>query len=245
MSAPHPTLPEYYAHEDARQPFVTELFDRTARYYDGINAAMSFGFGIIYRRQALQRAGLRAGMRLLDVAVGTGLVAHAARSIVGDDRLVTGVDPSGGMLAEARRRVGLTVVQGVAERLPFTAAQFDFVTMGYALRHVAGLDTAFAEYRRVLRPGGRVLILEISRPRSRAALALARWYLRVVLPHAVRVGTGSSDAATLMRYYWDTIATCVSPDEIVAALTRTGFKEVTHNLVAGIFSEYRATTPLD
>lgn len=243
MSAPHPTLPDYYARDSERQTFVTDLFDRTARHYDRINAAMSFGFGLAYRRQALERGGLRAGMRLLDVAIGTGLVARAALPIVGNVRLITGLDPSVGMLDEARRRLDVTVVQGVAEQSPFSAAQFDFVTMGYALRHVAALEAAFAEYLRVLRPGGRVLILEISRPRSRAALTLTRWYLRIVLPRAVRIGTGSPDAERLMRYYWDTIAACVPSDVIVAALERAGFHDVTHVPFAGVFSEYRATKP--
>jgi demethylmenaquinone methyltransferase/2-methoxy-6-polyprenyl-1,4-benzoquinol methylase len=90
----------------------------------------------------------------VDVAVGTGLVAAEAARVLGDPAAVTGLDLSEGMLAEARRRLGggVRLVQARAERLPVADRSVDFVSMGYALRHVADLGVAFAEYRRVLRP---------------------------------------------------------------------------------------------
>jgi demethylmenaquinone methyltransferase/2-methoxy-6-polyprenyl-1,4-benzoquinol methylase len=243
--APHPTLRQYYASDEERQGFVNSLFDRTARHYDRINAGMSLGFGVAYRRQALARAGLRRGMRVLDVATGTGLVARAATAIVRDVHAVIGLDPSAGMLTEARRNIGLTVVQGIAEQLPFPSGRFDFVTMGYALRHVAALEPAFAEYFRVLRPGGRLLILEITKPRSRAMFTATRWYLKYVVPRFARLSTGSADAETLMRYYWETIVGCVPWETIVAALVSVGFVGTSHATAMGIFSEYRAERPAD
>ncbi len=97
--APHPPLKKYYGGERERRGFVTALFDRTAPHYDWINRVMSLGSGVRYRRDALRRAGLAPGQRLLDVAIGTGLVARAARDILGDGGHVTGVDLSMGMLA--------------------------------------------------------------------------------------------------------------------------------------------------
>ena len=148
-------------------------------------------------------------MKLLDVATGTGQVARAADRILRDPRGVVGLDPSTGMLREARRVHAGPLVQGRAEDIPLRDDVFDMLSMGFALRHVATLELAFAEYRRVLKPGGRLLLLEVSRPRS----AVIRWAIRVyfqqVLPLIIRIGTGSEDARLLMKYYWDTIDECV------------------------------------
>jgi demethylmenaquinone methyltransferase/2-methoxy-6-polyprenyl-1,4-benzoquinol methylase len=115
--------------------------------------------------------------------------------------------------------------------------------MGFALRHVATLETAFAEYRRVLKPGGRLLILEVSRPRH----AVTRWAIRVyfqqVLPLIIRIGTASPDAQLLMKYYWDTIDECVPPATILAALRQAGLVDVRHRLVGDCLSEYVALKP--
>jgi demethylmenaquinone methyltransferase/2-methoxy-6-polyprenyl-1,4-benzoquinol methylase len=97
-SRPHPILPAYYDSEAQRRGFVRRLFDQTAGDYDRIERAVSFGTGAWYRRQALLRAGLTPGMRVLDVAVGTGLVAREALAVVGESGQVIGLDPSAGML---------------------------------------------------------------------------------------------------------------------------------------------------
>lgn len=241
--APHPVLDKYYASAGERQPFVTALFDGAAGHYDWICRVMSLGLGQFYRRDVLRRAGLSAGMRLLDVATGTGLCARAALSVLGDPRAVVGVDPSGGMLKEARRGLAVPLVQGRAEALPFADDCVDFLSLGFALRHLADLELAFGEYLRVLKPGGRVVILEISRPRSAAASRLLRAYFRQVLPLLVRFRTKSGHAVLLTRYYWDTIAECVPPSTILGALERSGFVDVTRHVLAGLFSEYVATKP--
>jgi demethylmenaquinone methyltransferase/2-methoxy-6-polyprenyl-1,4-benzoquinol methylase len=238
---PHATLTQYYPDEPGRRKFVSWLFDETAHHYDWIIRVMSFGSGTWYRGDALGRAGLGPGMRLLDVACGTGPVAEAALKIVGAEGRVVGLDPSAGMLRETRARLQVPLVQGTAEGLPIAAGSFDMVSMGYALRHVADLDATFAEYRRVLKPGGRVLILEWTRPRSRAGLAATRLYLKHLVPAIARLGTGDRDAQLLMRYFWDTIENCVPPETILAALARAGFAEVKRNAVFGIFSEYTGT----
>jgi demethylmenaquinone methyltransferase/2-methoxy-6-polyprenyl-1,4-benzoquinol methylase len=242
MTAPHPTLRKYYASDDARPRFVADLFDRAARHYDRINDGMSFGLGLVYRRRALQRARLRPGMTVLDVATGTGLTARAAVSIVGERTRVIGVDPSAGMLEEARRAVAVRLVRGEAEALPFRDGHFDFVAMGYALRHVTDLDVAFVEYARVLKPGGRLLILEIRQPASRVARAVCRWYLGAVVPRLTRVATGSVDAERLTRYYWETITACVPPESVVAALARR-FTGVACRTYGAVLTEYEGVRP--
>ena len=112
--------------------------------------------------------------------------------------------------------------------------------MGYALRHVPDLDQTFEEYRRVLKPGGRLLLLEITRPASTLGLALARVYFGTIVPLVTRIGTGSANAAELMRFYWETIAQCVPPETVLTSLERAGLVAPDRAVMHGIFSEYTA-----
>ena len=136
---------------------------------------------------------------------------------------------------------GLMLVRGRAEILPFAAGIFDFLALGFALRHLADLTQVFREFRRVLRPGGRLLVLEITRPRGRVAKALLRTYLRNVVPLVASVVGRSPHTPMLYRYYWDTIEACVPPAQVVETMARAGFGNVQHQLQIGIFSEYSAT----
>jgi demethylmenaquinone methyltransferase/2-methoxy-6-polyprenyl-1,4-benzoquinol methylase len=115
--------------------------------------------------------------------------------------------------------------------------------MGYALRHVSSLERAFQEYLRVLRPGGLLVLLEITRPGTRVARWLLRGYLQGVAPLLARVRTRNRYAGLLMRYYWDTIVQCVPPETILSVLREAGFADVRRRLTGGIFSEYTATKP--
>ena len=236
-------LTRYYRSEDDRAPFINTLFDRAARHYDWIGHLLAFGSGPYYRRRTLARAGLRPHMKLLDVATGTGQVARAAARILGDERGVVGLDPSAGMLREARRVHAGPLVQGRAEEIPVRDNVFDMLSMGFALRHVTTLERAFAEYRRVLKPGGRLLMLEISRPRSSVVRWAIRVYFQQILPLLIRIGTRSPDARLLMTYYWDTIDECVPAAMILAALQQAGFVDVQHSLRGACLSEYVARKP--
>ena len=240
---PHPVLEEYYSTAADRQSFVGELFDGAASYYNRIGQMLDLGSGPWYRRQALQRAGLRPGMWLLDVATGTGLVAHGGAAILGDSGRVIGVDPSRGMLREARKTLAGPLVQGRAEALPFCSDSFDMLSMGFALRHVADLEVAFQEYRRVLKAGGRLLLLEVSRPPSRVSRWLIQAHFQHVLPLMTRISTRSEPAQLLMKYYWDTIDRCVPPETILDVLRRNGFVEVERRVFFGFLSEYVAAKP--
>jgi demethylmenaquinone methyltransferase/2-methoxy-6-polyprenyl-1,4-benzoquinol methylase len=154
---------------------------------------------------------------------------------------VVGLDPTMAMLHAARRTVAVPLVGGLGEMLPFAAGAFDFLTMGYALRHVPDLENAFREYHRVLRPGGRVLLLEITAPASRVGRALCALYLARVVPALTRIATGSADAEALTRYYWDTIVECVPPAVILAALRAAGFSDAQRRTFGPLLSEYVAT----
>ena len=242
--APHPTLPRYYDASEDKRSFVRRVFNPTAAAdYDRVERLMAMGSGAWYRRQALLRTGLAPGMRVLDVAIGTGLVAREQVTITGDPKLVLGVDPSIGMIAEARRNLAVTTVMGIAEQLPLADAHFDFLSMGYALRHLSDLAPAFREFRRVLKPGGRICVLEITRPRTRLHRAAMKAYMRFVIPTITRLTTRHADSQLLWQYYWDTIEQCVPAATVMAALESSGFEHVAHHQELGMFSEYTGRRP--
>ncbi len=243
-AAPHPVLDKYYAKDADRPTFVGALFDGAAPHYEWMGAVMSLGSEYHYRRVALKRGGVALGMTVLDVASGTGLLAREALRLVGPSGMVVGVDPSRGMLAEQRRRgTPVRLVHGRAEALPFESEHFDALTMGFALRHVPDLAVTFREYLRVLKPGGRVVILEVSRPSSALARSLLRVYLCQLAPLLARLRTPNPHAAMLMRYYWDTIDECVAPAVILDVLRQSGFTDVNRRVMGSMLSEYTGTRP--
>lgn len=241
--APHPVLAEYYEKPEDRRERVDHMFDSSAEHYDWITDVMAFGSGRWYRKQALMRAGIKAGDKVLDVGAGTGVVSELAQQLVGEEGLVVALDPSRGMLNEAVKRGVKHTSMGLGEALPFPDNTFDYLTMGFALRHVADLGKAFAEYQRILKPGGKILLLEITRPRGKIAIMLLKFYLKIIIPNIARVFRRSADSKVLMRYYWDTIEMCVPPETIVAALKATGLENAKRNVVLSIFSEYSGTKP--
>jgi demethylmenaquinone methyltransferase/2-methoxy-6-polyprenyl-1,4-benzoquinol methylase len=236
---PHPELRSYYRGDREKGAFLKQIFDETASDYDRVESVLALGSGRWYRRQALLRAGLAAGMNVLDVAMGTGLVAREAMRVVGDRGRVVGVDPSAGMLREAIATIaGARAVVGVGQAIPFANDAFDFVSMGYALRHLPDLRPAFAEFHRVLKPGGRACILEISRPTGGASRWMMGAYFRGVLPTLARVIRTKPQTRHLWTYYWETIDQCVPPDTVLAAMRDAGFRNVRRNLSLGMFSEF-------
>lgn len=237
---PHPTLASHYAKPEDKPEFVNRLFDKGAKHYDGI---VDWGFlrsGAWYRRWVQKRHGLRPGMKVLDVACGTGLVAVATAQILGSAENITCLDPSEGMLAVARTKLAARFVQGRAEALPFPDNSFDFLTMGYALRHVMSLEETFGEYLRVLKPGGKVLILEVTKPTGRVRGWMFRVYFGRIYPWLTQLFTRSHDARDMMRYYWETMDACVPPETVLAALRSVGFTVVKRESMLSLFSEYTA-----
>lgn len=235
---PQPLLRQYYTTNEQKRQFVQGLFDRAAGEYDYAERLMALGTGSWYRRQALLRAGLKNGMSVLDIATGTGLVAKEAIRIIGDGQQLLGLDPSPGMLQQARRRLNIRVLQGYGEQIPLDADCFDFLSMGYALRHLSDLIVAFREFHRVLKPGGRVCILEITKPRSVIQQNLMRFYIRGIIPVLSRLTFCHKDVGVLWQYYWETIQVCVPPEKVLEAMRLAGFCDVGRYVQLGVFSEY-------
>ncbi len=163
---------------------VREMFDTISGVYDPMNTLISGLQEPRWRRRAIRAAELRSGMRVLDVATGTGKVAHGAWRAVQPGGEVVGVDFAEGMLAVARARYagvhGLRFVQGDALRLPVDEGSFDAATIAFGMRNLADYHRGFAQMREAVRPGGRVVCLEIARPTSLAARAAQAWFDRAV-----------------------------------------------------------------
>ena len=235
---PHPIIKTRFETEAQKPAFVNQLFDRGARYYDGVVSWGFFGTGGGYRRWALSRHGLKPGQRLLDVGCGTGLLALEAMKILGSAENITCLDPSAGMLSVAKRKLNARFIQCGAEEIPLPDDSMDFLTMGYALRHVTSLDQTFHEYHRVLAPGGKVLLLEITKPSNRVGSAMLKLYFKGIYSWVARMFTGSEAAQDLVRYYWETIDACISVEVILETLRKAGFKEVKRESRFGLMSEY-------
>lgn len=186
------------------------LFDRIAPVYDAMNRVMTAGLDQAWRRLAVE-AVVQPGDRVLDACCGTGDLAVAAEREGG---VVTGLDFSGKMLERARRKSSsIAWVQGDLLQLPFADDSFDAATVGFGVRNVADLGEALRELRRVLRPGGRLAILEITQPRGVLRPFFGLWFERIVpllgkvlpggraytyLPASVRRFPGAEDLAGVL-----------------------------------------------
>jgi demethylmenaquinone methyltransferase/2-methoxy-6-polyprenyl-1,4-benzoquinol methylase len=203
---------------------VRTMFDTIAPRYDLVNRIMTFGLDVRWRKQATAALHLPRGSTVLDIAAGTG---DLCRELQRSGHRAIGLDLSFGMLAAARTDAPL--VQGDALRLPIPDGAIDGVTCGFALRNLLALDPFFAELGRVLRPGGRIALLDVAQPRSR----VLRWghgvYFGRVVP---RIGGILSDGAAY-RYLPRSVAYLPPGDEMLAMLGTAGFADAERRLLSG------------
>lgn len=218
---------------------VRGVFDSVASRYDLMNDLMSGGLHRLWKRYTLGRSGLRPGQRALDVAGGTGDLAAGLSKQVGDNGLVILSDINAAMLEQGRRRLldrgilgNVLMVQADAERLPFADDSFHCITIGFGLRNVTDKLAALASMARVLKPGGRLLILEFSRPALRFLEPLYDFYSFRVLP---AMGAAVARDADSYRYLAESIRMHPDQQEMLGLMSASGLEDShCHNLSGGI-----------
>ncbi len=223
---------------------VNAVFDSVARRYDVMNDLMSFGAHRLWKRFAVHICAVREGEHVLDLAGGTGDLSALFAKHVGSSGQVVLADINGEMLEAGRRKlVDRGIVENVrymrvdAQALPFADESFDCVTIAFGLRNVTDKDAALAAMQRVLRPGGRCLVLEFSTPRVDAIRPLYDRYSFSVLP---RLGKLIVDDAESYRYLAESIRMHPPQDELKAMMEGAGLERCTyHNLMAGIVAVHK------
>jgi demethylmenaquinone methyltransferase/2-methoxy-6-polyprenyl-1,4-benzoquinol methylase len=216
------------SHESGTLPAegVRSMFDRIAPVYDVMNRLMTAGMDGRWRRLTVRET-VSAGDRVLDACCGTGDLAVAARKAGAGE--VVGLDFSGPMLERARRKdAEVEWVQGDLLALPFEDASFDAATVGFGVRNVDDLAAGFAELRRVLRPGGRVGILEITRPRGPLRPFFRLWF-DVLIPLAGKILPGGK----AYTYLPASVRRFPGPEDLAALMGAAGFEDVSHRRLAG------------
>ena len=208
------------------------MFDGISRVYDPLNLVISAFQEPRWRRRAVSVAQLRPGGRAIDIATGTGKVAADLHRRVQPGGEVLGVDISPGMIGIARRRfdgrAGLTFVVGDALALPAPDASFDAATIAFGMRNLPDYRQGFAEMRRVVRPGGRVVCLEIARPRSRLARVLRAWFDRIVPVIGRLAGQGGAYA-----YLVRSVRNYPAPEAIAGIMRDVGLADVRWTGISG------------
>jgi demethylmenaquinone methyltransferase / 2-methoxy-6-polyprenyl-1,4-benzoquinol methylase len=208
---------------EAKVRAVRTMFDAIAPRYDLVNRLMTFRMDVGWRRRTVRSLALASGARVLDLACGTG---DLCRELAAAGHRPIGVDLSFGMLAAARTDAPL--VQGDALALPMPDGSFDGVTCGFALRNVADLDACFAELARVVRPRGRIALLEVAEPANPLLRRGHAVYFGKIVP---RLGGLLSDGAAY-RYLPRSVAYLPTQDELLRRLAAAGFTDTRRLLLS-------------
>jgi demethylmenaquinone methyltransferase/2-methoxy-6-polyprenyl-1,4-benzoquinol methylase len=227
---------------EGKKAQVEAMFDAIAPRYDLLNRVLSLGVDRRWRRKAVGVLETERPARILDVATGTADLAVEAMRL--DPKKVVGVDLSEEMLRRGREKVerlGLSdriiLQRGDAEKLPFSDNQFHAALVAFGVRNFQDLDKGLAEIRRVLRPGGMLVVLEFSKPRAFPIKQLYAFYSRFILP---RVGEAVSKNDGAYRYLPDSVAAFPDGEDFLDRLRQAGYHDVTcQPLTFGIASLYK------
>ena len=223
---------------------VRSVFDSVASRYDLMNDLMSLGVHRLWKRFAIELAGVRPGQRVLDLASGTGDLADRFADLVGPEGLVLMTDINAAMLGVGRDRMtdrghagNVAYAQVDAESLPFADNSLDLITIAFGLRNVTQKEKALAAMFRALKPGGRALVLEFSKPTSKPLEKLYDLYSFHILP---RMGELVAKDADSYRYLAESIR--MRPDQatLKEMMEDAGFERCdVHNLTGGIVAVHR------
>lgn len=239
------TVTPYKDTDADKKQQVADMFDNISGTYDFLNHFMSLGIDIIWRKKAIRSLKVSKPQRLLDVATGTGDFALEAIKILKPAKVI-GVDISSGMLAVAREKIakkGLSeqfeVALADSESLPFTDSTFDAVTVAFGVRNFENLEKGLADIYRVLRPGGKAVILEFSKPKSFPVKQLYHFYFNRITPF---IGKIFSKDYRAYSYLPESVAQFPDGKRFTDILLRVGFgKALARPQTFGICTIYTAT----
>ncbi|HEY4063444.1 MAG TPA: bifunctional demethylmenaquinone methyltransferase/2-methoxy-6-polyprenyl-1,4-benzoquinol methylase UbiE [Puia sp.] len=221
---------------------VADMFDRIAFRYDFLNRFLSGGIDIYWRRRAIRELAKTKPQRVLDVATGTGDMAIMLTKYISSVR-VTGIDISNGMLEIGRQKINrlkltqqIDLLEGDSEAIRFPDNHFDAVTVAFGVRNFENLEKGLQEMLRVLKPGGRLVVLEFSQPKTPVICQIYDGYLRLVAP---RVGRMVSSSREAYQYLNDSVRAFPEGEDFVRILDKTGYVHTgLRRLSLGICSLY-------
>lgn len=231
----------YYAPGTGRAEKVNDLFDAIARRYDLLNDVLSLGLHRHWKRQAADLAAVKSGSRALDLCCGTGDISFALAARGAE---VTGLDFSRNMLAMAERQAAIRnpksevrnpkFIQGDATKVPFSDGTFDVVTVGYGLRNLSNWEAGLREMLRVVKPGGRLVVLDFGKPANALWRGIYFMFLRLVVPLMGLVFCGNASAYS---YILESLKYYPGQEGVAAKMRDLGLADVrTINLLGGAMS---------
>lgn len=229
---------------DAKSDMVAEVFRSVAPKYDLMNDVMSFGLHRIWKHFTIRQANLRPGQKVLDVASGTGDLAKAYSKLVGKSGKVVMTDINESMLAVGRNRLAdagiignIECVQADAENLPFADNEFDCVSIAFGLRNVTNKDNALKSMYRVLKPGGKLLVLEFSRPQTPALEKIYDFYSFRIIPKMGELVANDRDS---YQYLVESIRMHPDQETLKNMMREAGFDDVDYfNLCGGVVALHK------
>jgi demethylmenaquinone methyltransferase/2-methoxy-6-polyprenyl-1,4-benzoquinol methylase len=236
------TITPYHDQQGTKKEQVADMFNNISKTYDFLNHFLSLGIDIIWRKKAINELKKDQPKLILDVATGTGDFAFEALSILKPEKII-GVDISQGMLDIAQQKIEkrgmgskFEVKLGDSEKLPFKANEFDAVTVAYGVRNFENLELGLADIQRVLKPGGKAVVLEFSKPKVFPVKQLYKFYFNYITPGIGKLFSKDSRAYT---YLPESVAAFPDGKTFIALMDKVGFKNTKcRPLAFGICSIY-------
>jgi len=236
------TITPYHDQQGTKKQQVADMFNNISKTYDFLNHFLSLGIDIIWRKKAINELKKDQPKLILDVATGTGDFAFEALSILKPDKII-GVDISQGMLDIAKQKIAkrnlgshFEVKLGDSEKLPFNANEFDAVTVAYGVRNFENLEAGLADIQRVLKPGGKAVVLEFSKPKVFPVKQLYKFYFNYITPG---IGKLFSKDSRAYSYLPESVAAFPDGETFTALMDKVGFKNTKcRPLAFGICSIY-------
>ena len=234
-----------YNESDSKKRQVSTMFNRIAPYYDFLNRLLSLGIDTVWRKKAIKQLGKDDAKVILDVATGTADLALEASRQLNPEKII-GLDISNEMLEVGREKIKrkrlselITLQEGDSENLPFSDNTFDAITVAFGVRNFENLEKGLKEMYRVMKPGGKVVILEFSRPQIFPFKQLYNFYFRNILP---AIGKLTSKDPKAYRYLYESVQAFPDGDAFLSILENLGYKSNRCiPLTLGVCSIYTAT----